>query len=244
MKKAFIFDLDETLTESRTPIEKAMAGLLSRLLEKKIVAVISGATFPRFEVQFLSGFETDENFGHLFLLPTSGAELREYKNGGWNIVYQEKISDDLRARVIDEIASLARIPKDKRKLFIDDRGGQVTYSGAGMDALIEEKKKYDPDEKKRRAFIAKIAPHFPELSFRMGGRSSIDVTPAGVDKAFGIRKLLAHVGLDVADALFIGDALYAGGNDEAAKAAGEDVLATSGPAETKKIILGFLNDEK
>ena len=244
MKKVFIFDLDGTLTESRVPIAKDTADLLSRLFEEKIVAVISGAVFSRFEVQFLSGFRSTANFEHLFLLPTSGAELRKYTNGAWKIVYQEKIPDDIRAKVIYEIAKLADISRGEERKFIDDRVGQVTYAGLGIEAPLEEKKKYDPDEKKRRDFIAKIAPLFSELSFHMGGLSSIDITPRGVDKAFGVKKLLEHVGADLSEALFVGDALYKGGNDEAAKASGVDILATSGPEETKKIILEFLKQNE
>ena len=241
--KLFVFDLDNTLTESRTPIDTDAAILISKLLEKKKVAVISGATFERFKIQFLSGFSSTKNFENLFLLPTSGAELCEFKNGSWNTVYREKIPDGARREVIKGIARLAKIPADEESIFIDDREGQVTYAALGLDAPLEEKKKYDPDEKRRRDFVGKIAPKFPNLFFRIGGTSSIDVTPKGIDKAFGIRKLAEYAHVDIADTVFIGDALYKGGNDEAAKAAGEKVVATSGPEETKKIILKFINED-
>ena len=44
-KKIVIFDLDGTLTETKSPMDGEMTGLFRQLLEKKRVAVISGGGF-------------------------------------------------------------------------------------------------------------------------------------------------------------------------------------------------------
>jgi len=60
----------------------------------------------------------------------------------------------------------------------------------------------------------------PEFSVRMGGATSIDVTKPGIDKAYGIRKLRDILGIPLKAMIFIGDALFVGGNDYPAEEAG------------------------
>ena len=52
----------------------------------------------------------------------------------------------------------------------------------------------------------------------MGGATSIDVTKPGIDKAYGIRKLRDVLGISLKEMIFVGDALFAGGNDYPAEA--------------------------
>ena len=243
MKKIIIFDLDGTLTESKTKIDGPMARLFCELLKNKFVAVISGASFEQFKWQFLSGLACENLFGKLFILPESGAELWRLDSGEWKKKYSQIIPEELRKKVIFAIAEMAHIPSEKIKYFIDDLESEVSYSALGLAAPLDKKKLYDPYENVRRDFVSKIAPDFPELSFHIGGTTTVNITAKGIDKAFGVRQLLEHAHINVSDALFVGDALYAGGNDEAAEAAGEDVLSTSGPEETKKIIETILNEK-
>jgi len=53
----------------------------------------------------------------------------------------------------------------------------------------------------------------PDFSVRLGGATSIDVTKPGIDKAYGIRKLRDLLGITIKEMVYIGDALFAGGND-------------------------------
>jgi hydroxymethylpyrimidine pyrophosphatase-like HAD family hydrolase len=69
----------------------------------------------------------------------------------------------------------------------------------------------------------------------MGGATSIDVTKPGIDKAYGIRKLRDILGISLEDMIFIGDALFPGGNDYPAKKAGVVSIAVRGPQETKPV---------
>ena len=47
-KKIIVFDLDGTLAPSKSRIDDETSGLLSKLLEKSMVAIISGGDFPQF----------------------------------------------------------------------------------------------------------------------------------------------------------------------------------------------------
>ena len=51
--KLTAFDLDGTLAESKQRMTQEMGELLAALLKKMPVAVLSGAAFKQFEVQFL-----------------------------------------------------------------------------------------------------------------------------------------------------------------------------------------------
>ena len=71
---------------------------------------------------------------------------------------------------------------------------------------------------------------------RLGGTTSVDVTKQGVDKAYGIRKLRDVLGVAISEMIFIGDALFPGGNDYPAKEAGVVSIQVRDPNETKRAI--------
>ena len=71
---------------------------------------------------------------------------------------------------------------------------------------------------------------------RLGGTTSVDVTRQGIDKAYGIRKLRDILGVAISEMIFIGDALFPGGNDYPAKEAGVVSIRVRDPNETKRVI--------
>jgi phosphomannomutase len=70
----------------------------------------------------------------------------------------------------------------------------------------------------------------------MGGATSIDVTRPGIDKAYGIRKLRDIQSIAIGEMIFIGDALFPGGNDYPAKEAGVVSIQVRDPDETKRVV--------
>jgi hypothetical protein len=119
---------------------------------------------------------------------------------------------------------------------IEDRGSQITFSALGQQAPIEEKKKWDPNFTKRKKIKALLDKLIPEFSVRLGGTTSIDVTKPGIDKGYGIRKLRDILGIAIPKMVFIGDALFPGGNDYPAKEAGVVSIQVNDPNETKRVI--------
>jgi phosphomannomutase len=67
---------------------------------------------------------------------------------------------------------------------------------------------------------------------RVGGVTSIDITKPGIDKAFGMRKILDMLEIGKEDIFFIGDRIKEGGNDYPVKAMGIDTLEISKWEET------------
>ena len=119
---------------------------------------------------------------------------------------------------------------------IEDRGSQVTYSALGQQAPLEEKEKWDADFAKRKKIKAILDTLIPEFSVRLGGATSIDVTKPGIDKAYGIKKLQETLGISVKEMIYVGDALFVGGNDYPAEQAGVISIPVRGPNETKRVI--------
>ena len=71
---------------------------------------------------------------------------------------------------------------------------------------------------------------------RLGGTTSVDVTKPGIDKAYGIGKLRDTLGISIQEMIFIGDALFPGGNDYPAKEAGVVSIRVKNPNESKRVI--------
>jgi phosphomannomutase len=76
----------------------------------------------------------------------------------------------------------------------------------------------------------------PEFSVRLGGTTSVDVTKPGIDKAYGIRKLRDTLHIEIDEMIFVGDALFPGGNDYPAKEAGALSIQVRDPNESKRVI--------
>jgi hypothetical protein len=239
MTKIVIFDIDNTLTESRSVIAPSMAALLSRLLETVPVALISGASMESMMRQVIRQVPNAEN-GRLYALPTSGAEMRSFERGAWRASYSFPVGDAERRALFAGLSRVTGVPISSLGHFIDDRGTQITYSGLGKDASLELKYAWDPTRSKRKAIIEALAPRVSGLSMASGGSTSIDFTRQGIDKAFGVSRLLAHLSIAPSEATFIGDALDDGGNDAPVKSLGVVTVKTSSLAETEGLIRALI----
>jgi phosphomannomutase len=239
LKKLIVFDLDGTLAESKSSLDAEMATLLSTLLGIVKVAIISGGDWPQFEKQLLSNLPHDERLANLSLLPTCGTKFYKYA-GDWKKIYSEDFTADEKEKIVSSLKKAIEAAGYKvEKVWgeaIEDRGSQITFSALGQQAPIEEKKKWDPDFAKRKKIKALLDNLIPEFSVRLGGTTSVDVTKPGIDKAYGIRKLRDTLGVAIQEMIFIGDALFPGGNDYPAKEAGVVSIQVKDPNETKLVI--------
>ena len=124
---------------------------------------------------------------------------------------------------------------------IEDRGSQITFSALGQQAPLEEKRKRDPDFTKRKKMKAILDALIPEFSVQLGGSTSIDVTKPGIDKAYGMKKLMEILDINKEDILFIGDRIIEGGNDYPVKLIGIDCLQISKWEETALAVEAILH---
>jgi hypothetical protein len=239
MKSLVVFDLDGTLAPSKSSLDAEMAALLGRLLGIVKVAVISGGAWGQFEKQVLAFLPHDDRLKGLSMLPTCGTKFYCF-DGGWKKLYSEDFSADDKKKItsaLDQAVDRSGFRADKHwGDLIEDRDSQITFSALGQEAPLAEKVKWDPDFAKREKIEALLEPMIPGFSIRLGGATSIDVTRPGIDKAYGIKKLKETLGVLIADMIFVGDAIFPGGNDYPAKQAGVESIRVRDPDETKRVI--------
>jgi phosphomannomutase len=239
VKKLIVFDLDGTLAESKASVDAEMAKLLDSLLTIVKVSVISGGAWEQFEKQIVAHLSHDERLKNLSLLPTCGTKFYRYE-AGWKLLYSEDFTDSEKKKIIGALDHTIVSPGSKAAKvwgeIIDDRGSQITYSALGQKAPLDEKKKWDPDFSKRKKMKAVLDKLIPEFSVRLGGATSIDITQHGIDKAYGIRKLRDVLGIAIPEMIYVGDAVFPGGNDYPAKEAGALSIEVKDPHETKRVI--------
>ena len=244
MKQLVAFDLDNTLAASKQALEPFMGEALADLLGVAHVAVISGGDWPQFQKQVASRLPERADLSKLWLMPTTGTKLYTYRDGQWSAVYAELFEPELRDKILhafeESLKATGFKPEKTWGDTVEDRGSQITFSALGQQAPLDEKEHWDPDFAKRKVIQADLQQRLPGLSINMGGATSIDVTREGVDKAYGLKKLRDASGIPLDAMMFIGDAIFPGGNDYPAKTLGLDTVRVREPKETAAVIEGIV----
>jgi len=243
-KKLIVFDLDGTLAPSKAPADRDMISLLLRLLEKGSVAVIGGGKYGLFKEQLVRRLpKRDERLERFYLFPTSSTAFYRFSNGKWECIYEHVLSRADKKKII---TAFERVFKEvgyehPKKTYgpppLEDRSTQITFSALGQKAPIplkeEWNKKYD---KLRLRMASMLQKKLKGFKVRVGGLTSIDVTEKGIDKAYGIRQIEKQLHIPRKDMLFVGDAIFPGGNDYAAVKTGVDYVKVKNPEDTKKLV--------
>ncbi len=223
-----------------------MALLLCELLSRANVAVISGASFAQFEKQFLAYLTCPDNsvLGNLSVLPTNGSAFYAFVGGEWKVRYQHSLSAEDKKLIMDSVASVIAEPEiaaffDGQQIYgkqLEDRDSQIAFSAVGQEAPIDAKQSWDPDHMRRETIIAKLQPMLPNFQLSIGGMTTIDITQKGIDKEYGINRLSEILSIPKGDIVYVGDALFPGGNDYPAIAAGVPTQSVKNVSETKDFI--------
>ncbi|MBL8030718.1 MAG: HAD-IIB family hydrolase [Candidatus Doudnabacteria bacterium] len=257
-KKVIAFDLDGTLAPSKSTLPDRMAEALGGLLGYFHVCVISGGKFDQFKLQLIDNLHVSpDKLEKLHIMPTCGTRYYTYDvaKDDWEQVYAEDFGEDDKQRItaaIEEaIDYFGYRPKKLYGEMIEDRGSQVTYSALGQDVVaelgdegVELKEAWDPDSTKKLKLQKYLAERLPDFEVRAGGATSIDVTKPGIDKAYGMEKLMEMLQISKDDILFLGDKLQEGGNDYPVKAMGIDSLEVSRWEDTSLVLEGILHITK
>lgn len=246
-KKVIAFDLDGTLTRSKANLDREMSSLLCRLLERKIIAVMGGGSYAQFVNQFIARLNcAGDRLKNLLILPLSGGSLYKYSAGKWKQVYHHSFSSQEKTKILNAFQRSFRdmhyiAPSKIYGKMIEDRGSQITFSALGQKAPLQKKEEWHKKSDVRAQLKAALEKYLPEFEIRLGGLTSIDITKKGIDKAYGIEQIMKMLAVSKKEIVYIGDALYKGGNDYAAKRAGTATIKIKDVEETKILIRSILS---
>lgn len=214
MPKHIFFDLDKTLTKSRSAMEPAHQDIFDKLCTSKDVVVVTGGSLAQIREQITPRFD-----GRYYSLAQSGNEAID-KAGA--ILWQEKLSDE-QVRVVMDIAGKLQTyfhaPADVTNVeYIENRGAQITSSVLGFHADIDAKYAFDPNDIKRQEALKNLANDVEQLTahgiaVEPAGTTSFNFILAGKHKGHNVARLVEQLGWKTYDCVYVGDALFPGGND-------------------------------
>lgn len=244
--RAVIFDLDNTISESFQPPHPHVASRLHELLQRMSVAIMSGASFERMEKDLLPALPHDADLSRMYLFSDTAAQCYMFEAGAWRSVYKFAFTEEEYGNIMQafsEAIEQTGVLKGARRwgeLFLA-RDTQITFAGLGVDAPKEEKAAWDTDSSKRSKLKAFLDKKLTGLDIRISGRTAIDITRKGIDKAYGVRWLAERLGTVPSEMLFVGDALFPGGNDAIVIPTGIQTIEVGGPHETAAVIDSVLS---
>lgn len=236
------FDLDDTLAPSKSALEKPMLEALTDLLGVAEVCVISGGQISQFRHQLIDRLDhlDEATLGRFHLMPTCGTQYWLRQEGEWREQYAENLTPEQIAAAFASLEARANElgvwETETWGPVLEDRGSQVTFSALGQSAPVDAKKAWDPTGSKKNSLRAAVAADLPELEVRSGGSTSVDITRKGIDKAYGMQKLVDLTGIPVADMLFVGDRLDPEGNDFPVLRTGVRAHAVEGWPDTEALV--------
>lgn len=256
MKKVIGFDIDDTLNVAKTPMTGEMADIFSQLLDYYAVCVISGQKLEQFMRQIIAPMGSAaslKRLNNLHLMVAQGTQYYTYQGDedsnptattNWKRVYSYPLTNEQ----VDKITSSLEQAAKELGYWDDNPDGeinenrisQVTFSALGQSAAPEDKYKWDPDHKKREAIVARMRELAPEFDYEIGGTTSINVFKPGMNKTFGMNKLIEQLNLDKSDILYFGDMTQPGGNDYPVKMMGIDTITVARWQDTAFALRGIV----
>lgn len=242
MKKHFFFDMDGTLTPSRSKMEAEMQRAFGELASFTDVVVVSGAA----KNQIVSQMPND-SYGDYWVLAQNGNAAFSRK---LTPLWENVIPWDLKYWIFRwihnslyyncECKEWTAWPMPTEDL-VEDRGCQVSYSMIGHHAPAEQKRAFDPDGRKRRQMLVDLPWTERRIDVVIGGTTCLDFFLAGRNKGANVARLADEMGWRRDECVYVGDQLYEGGNDNSVLGA-MPVIETRDTKETLEIINKLLQE--
>ena len=218
MFKMIVFDLDWTLSLSRSQMDNEMIELFKELLTKYKVAIISWGWYWQFRKQVVDFLWTDENIlKNLYLCPTCSTKMYLYKKHSFEEIYSLDLTKDEKNYIISTLKRVIKeLNLEPEKTWwntIDDRDTQISYVILWIDAVYKDKIVWDPDFAKRKKILENIKDDFKDYDVLAAWTTTIDITKKWVNKAYWIRKISEISWIDLDEMIFVWDAIFPGWND-------------------------------
>ncbi len=218
MKKLLGFDLDGTLTQHRSKLEKTNADFLSALQKKYKVIMVGAGGAERIYHQ-MNDFPID-------IIGNYGMEESRAESGEFRLIRRDK-SYPNKEYFIQQIGYLR-----EKYGYTDYKGdtvefhdsGMVTFPLLGTKADIEDKLRFDPTREKRKVLYPEVVKLFSDYNVYIGGSSSFDFSEKKYNKYYAIKNYCEQNGFQLDEVLFIGDDFGEGGGDSHVRIFGLDFV--------------------
>ncbi|MDO8563760.1 MAG: HAD-IIB family hydrolase [Nanoarchaeota archaeon] len=241
MIKALVFDVDDTITASCQTIKDETANILEKIRPE--IAFLTGTPIPELKRMISSRLNRKHH-----LMGNTGTHYVVVENSAEKEILKDSLNEEEKIEIIIALKQLKAkynlIPLTSEEDQIQDRGSQITFSVLGRNASSKDKSNYDSDKKKRIEFIFFLNNIINKYEIKIGGTTSIDITPKGRDKAWAINNFMRINNFRKDEIIFFGDQLQPGGNDYAALKTGVKCVAVKNPEQTIEILKEMLDKKE
>lgn len=216
--KLIAMDLDGTLTQHKSKLNKQNRALLDKLKAQYACLMVGAGSCRRIYDQ-MEEYPID-------IIGNYGMQLSSVENGEFRLLRNDTYSVD--KSVFEQIVSDLR----KKTGYIDYVGdnvefhptGAVTFPLLGTKANLADKLAFDPDGEKRSKIYAIVSSAFSDYNCFIGGSSSFDIVKKEYDKYIALTDYANKKNISNDEILFIGDDFKRGGNDEQVMLGGIDCI--------------------
>lgn len=218
MKKLLCFDLDGTLTQHRSKLEKENRALLDELQKRYKVIMVGAGGAERIYAQ-MDEYPID-------ILGNYGMQESKMIDGKFTIIRQITTTPDKayfleKAQYLREKYGYTEFKGDSVEFHAT---GMVTFPLLGTKADVADKIAFDPTRAKRKVLYPEVLELFPEYTVYIGGSSSFDFTEKKYNKYDAIMQYAAENGYAKEEILYIGDDFGDGGGDSHIRLGGMDYI--------------------
>jgi HAD superfamily hydrolase (TIGR01484 family) len=212
--KHLFFDVDNTITRSKSPITPEHETLFLEVGKTHDMIIVSWSK----QVDIWGRFTAASENAFYTLAQNGNCAFDMQKKMMWERPLSEVQKQAIYV-FIEKVRAHTRPPVTNENDLIEDRGSQIAFSFIGHHERIEVKEVFDPNFEKRKKVLADLTHEVTELSEKfnieitIGGTTNLDIYEKGKNKGFNTKALCELKGWSTEDCVYFGDALFPGGND-------------------------------
>lgn len=204
--RAFIFDVDGTLTLSRTLMDSKFKEFFLKFISEYNTYIVTGSDYSKTLEQL--GEDIMHNVKRSYNCSGNSVWEKgiEIQTSEWSL------SNEARDWLLKELFA-SKFPI-RTGTHIEDRPGMVNFSIVGRGSTNEERAEYEAYDKahsERHSLAKRFNDRFTKeenIEAKVAGATGLDIAPKGKDK----RQILAD--FNNVPVCFFGDMMQPGGNDE------------------------------
>ena len=208
--KLIALDLDGTLTQHREPLGEKNREVLNKLSKKYKLIMVGAGQVTRIFGQ-MGGYPIDiiGNYGLQYATYNEKTKSLDIKRDEHFLIKREEIEEK-----VNFLRNKHGFTAYRGENVEFHSSGCVTIPILGTQAIQADKLAFDPDRKKRRAFLGEVVSLFEDYNVFVGGSSSFDMSPKPYNKYYALDLYCRENGILHSEVAFVGDDYGEGGNDE------------------------------